>query len=317
MDTTTESNVKVNPSPELLDLRRQLIEAFEAQGNETEPETREEVKEQTPEAAVPEKKEEAPAQPEKPTPGEPYQTKDGWQVDIPLESRGTQTFKAKTLKELIGIMGKAQENATRKIAELHKKVVETTKAAPKPEPKKKYEPKELTEEEQFMLVQELQTDPAKAYSKLMEATVGANPEEIRNRLQRLAELEEERLGAIEIQKFISATPDYVQSQKNSDAVMKYMQDNGFAMTKENLETAWEELKFAALVDVSEPTKNESAPTPTRKRAIVGISPRQADHVEEELDQDKPFVDEFDKLSAKEQKRRIESMFARQQRRSLR
>jgi len=250
-------------------------------------------------------------QPEEPEEGEVYKTSDGkWSVTIDLEDgSGTQVFTDANKNGLIAKLTKAQEHATRKIKELSRQVKESKKELSQPETK--FEPSTLTEEEKFLLGQELQTNPTGAVAKLIKATVGATPDEIREALSEgkkaTAALRAQQEGAA----FVGAHPEYVNSPANEQAMTKYLNENNLSFTRANLEIAFEDLMDAGLV--SEKEKEQATPSRERiapvrdepRKRHVGLSTRQAIGNAGDDEEPKPktlTVNDMLKMSPEERRR---------------
>jgi len=244
---------------------------------------------------------------EEPKDGEPYQTKDGWEVVIDLkDGSGTQVFHDPTLKGLIAKLTKAQEHATRKIKDLSRQVKESKRELAKPDTS--FEPSTLTEEEKFLLGQELQTNPTGAVAKLIKATVGASPDEIREALtegrKATAALKAQQEGAA----FVTAHPEYANTLANEQAMTKYLRENNLAFTKANLEIALDELTEAGLVSTHEKEQERIAPVrrveePAPRKKHVGLSARQSVVTDDEEPKPKTLtVDDMLRLSPDERKR---------------
>jgi hypothetical protein len=266
-----------------------------------------EVTEETP-VEVPAVESEISETPEQDEPVPPAASKRGlWRKEIDLgDGSGKQVFEAATKDELIDALVKAQENATRKIRELNRRV----KSSVQPEaakPAAKFEPQTLSVDEQFALSQELQTNPTGAVSKLFKATVGATPEEIREALQAAREAGEARKAQAEATTFLNSHSEYVNNNSNEKAMMEYLHKNNMAITATNLEIAFEDLLEAGLVS----TKSETPQPPTvqkptttvRKRVTVGLPARTSSaEVPDANEPHEPTADEFRKLSQEERRR---------------
>jgi len=248
---------------------------------------------------------------EEPEEGELYKTADGqWSVSIDLnDGSGVQSFKDVTKNGLIAKLTKAQEHATHKIKDLSRQVKESKRELSKPETK--FEPSTLTDEEKFLLGQELQTNPTGAVAKLIKATVGATPDEIREALtegrRATAALKAQQEGAA----FITAHPEYANTPANEQAMTKYLNENSLAFTKANLEIAYEDLADTGLVSVHEEKEQQERIAPVAKRVEelpqrkrhVGLSTRQSVATEDEEPKPKQLtVEDMLKMSPEERRR---------------
>lgn len=160
-----------------------------------------------------------------------------------------QTFKASTKDELIEKILKAQENASRRINEL-KKENKSLKEKVQPDPatpERKYEPRQLSQEEELEISNELQTNPTGAIAKALRASLGADLEEVRSIMQEVRALRQ-RESIREIgQQFIAAHPEYPITPQNEKMMAEYIQKNNLGWTFKNLELAFDELTEAGLI----------------------------------------------------------------------
>jgi hypothetical protein len=162
------------------------------------------------------------------------------------DGSGTQVFRGKTMEELIDKLASAQENATRKIRELSA----TQKAAIK----QVEENDELTEDQKFLLSQQILTDPLKVIEAAVERTLNKkiNP--------RLKEVEgaarEQRETKIAVE-WVKNNPDYYACDSNGKKIQKYLETQGKEITPDNLQAAFEDLNADGLL-VSKPAEKQDA-----------------------------------------------------------
>lgn len=320
---TPEATPKSSPSLDsrIEELRRQALSE-----EQTAEQPAEQAQEPTPEpvAEQPQAEDVPAVEDEKPEPGTPYEQNGIWFVDVDLQDgSGVQTFKNKTLKGLIAELTKAQANATRKIQELNKKIKETRQLV-KAEPLPELKPQELSDEDKFLIAQQFQTDPKAAIAKLSKALYGAEPEDVREAIATVKQLAADQKAAKEAAAFINAhREEYANTPANEQKMMEYLQKNGLALTKVNLEAAFDELNEAGELETLEndnpaPTKQTSKPESrttniqVRKRASVGVTSRQTSSVpeEEESTSNELSVEDLLKLPLDERRRRIAAMSKR-------
>lgn len=247
-----------------------------------------------------------------------------------------QVFKAATKDELIEKILTAQLNASKRIKELKKENRELQqKVQPDPAtPVRDYKPRSLTPDEELEITTELQTNPTSALSKVLEALIGAGPDEIRNALAVSRDLKEREAIKEVGQSFITLHPEYPISNENEKLMAQYIQSNKLAWTVKNLELAFSDLVEAGLVALAEDTEIEPVlPTsvqepeaeqpqaaqpaaqipaarantglvevPRRKRTVVGVSSSQTVATVEPEQPHEVSVEDLLKLSPSERRR---------------
>lgn len=161
------------------------------------------------------------------------------------DGSGVQVFEAPTMEELVEKLAKAQENATRKIREQAAQLRQAPKTAPVEEVEN------LTDEQKFMLQQEMLTDPAKALSRLVNQVI-----EKRERVQADSAAREKS----ESDAFVANTPDYFVSQKNGERMVKYLETYQLEASQDNLKKAFNDLNSSGLLE-SRPADKETPVTP--------------------------------------------------------
>lgn len=166
-----------------------------------------------------------------------------------------QRFEADTQQELIDKLAAAHENASSKLYQTRRAVKLGAMLEPDPEePINTFEPRQLTADERVKLTKDL-SDPAKAaeaHRILLEAELGAPIETVREGL-RDREIQK-RVEAIRgaIAQFKRDTPEYVESETNSENMKKYMEKNNLRYTAKNLKIAFEDLSNDGLIVVQAP-----------------------------------------------------------------
>jgi hypothetical protein len=149
------------------------------------------------------------------------------------------------------------------------------KTATPTKPKEKFQPKQLTADEEFQAGVEL-NDPAKARKairKLVDAEFGLT--ERQEEMDRKAEVMRHDLAAAA---FLRAhARDYYICQANNDLIEGYLTENGLDYTPENYEIAFSQCedKLAQSPDVPEPEPTPAAaanPEPRRPRVTPDIEP---------------------------------------------
>jgi len=187
------------------------------------------------------------------------QTQDGQYVAIvETPGRQPQRYYGKDHAEIIQKLGQAQENASRRILELRT-------SAGRPDPVQSipsYEGKNLSADESFKLGQEL-GDPAKAAAaidRVIEARLGAKPEEIRQTLaaanNAIARDNYRREGLA----FMAAFPDYITTPENEKKMLAYLEAHEMGVTARNFALAYEELSKDGLLETGDGGRAPLGPT---------------------------------------------------------
>lgn len=191
------------------------------------------------------------------------------EIDNPGNPDQKDVYYAKSETEALTKIAVAKMNASKRIAEL-----KTTKAT-EPAPTEKW-----SADDEFMLLQELQTAPTKAIRKALEAEMGISLPELKQKVQMADEFTRQQKVWDAAQKFMAANPSYVATPQNGSRIETYIQKMGMDATKiEDLERAYEDLNSSGLLEVSktatpaqEPTVR-TEPKPAPKKAMSGISSR--------------------------------------------
>ena len=180
-----------------------------------------------------------------------YQPKD--KFDRPVG--GKQIFKGATIQEVLDKVAEANKNLvqlnrdlTRKIrlGEFEKDNLPNDVAKVKTN---LLSPRELTLEEKAKFARDI-LDPEKfdeVNSRLIEAQLGAKPEEIRNRInnqeQRLSDIEARQ----EAEAFAYANADYYVCLENFQTITSWMVKNNLSPVRENFQLAYDTLKKEGLM----------------------------------------------------------------------
>lgn len=174
-----------------------------------------------------------------------------WERKIDLgDGSGVQVFRASSAEELVEKLAKAQENATRKIRELNQRLkLGSDGKEPEKENLVNLNPRNLSEDERWRLGSEM-NDPAKASQavrQLIEAEFGAPIEDVRKVITKNAEDARNMRAKAEAEDFVASTPEYYPCPENTASLIKYLEKNGYACTKKNLEIAFDDLHSAGLL----------------------------------------------------------------------
>jgi hypothetical protein len=204
---------------------------------------------------------------------EPSDAQQDWIITIDLhDGSGVQKFIGKTHQEALEKVAKAQANSTWKVREQAREIkLQRGFLQPEPDdPMPSFKPRSLTADEQWRLSQELQ-DPAKcvgAVSTIMESRIGASMEKIT-----------EAVAAVETAKrqqaMVNVATDwgnkhrgqYYASDENNQRMMEYVTSHKMAVTENNLNIAFQDLRDSGLLEA----RPEAAEVPAQP--TEGIPPR--------------------------------------------
>lgn len=217
-----------------------------------------------PAAVTPNPQPQSAAQPTTAQPDQSSEKKFRKEIDLG-DGSGVQVFEADTPDELIDKLTEAQANATRKIRQLNQQLKQRTKSAPivqpdkKKESPKKYEPIPLSEDEEFLLGQQFAQMPRKAFAKLFESVTGMRPSEFRSSIEQVHALRQAIDEAKAAEDFVVAhKDDYLPTPENFQQIQQFLDTNGLAITRQNLEYAFNTLSTSGLLDI--PQVDEPAST---------------------------------------------------------
>lgn len=190
-----------------------------------------------------------------------------------------QVFRGKSQQEVLDKVAEANKNLIKLNRELNRKIRlgEFEQDQLPPEASKitntLLQPKQLSPEEKAQFARDI-LDPEKFDSvneKLIEAQLGAKPEDIRNRINR----QEQRLADIEAKQeaeaFAYSNPDYYICPENFRTITSWMVKNNLSPVRENFQLAYDKLKAEGLM-VSAPLP---VPDPVQVQAPVHVDPAPA------------------------------------------
>lgn len=151
-------------------------------------------------------------------------------VEIDLEDgSGVQVFEAQgdteaeAHKNLNDRLVEAQRNATKKIREQETRLREFEAAKKTEAPKTT----ELSPDDEYVIIQELQKSPSKAFRKLFKQFTGAEPEEFANVKQAFDAFKTRQqtaeVGSAAVSAFLAAHPDYEDDGKEGEKNTRLMQ----------------------------------------------------------------------------------------------
>jgi hypothetical protein len=173
------------------------------------------------------------------------------------DGSGKQVFEAESMDALLDKLTDAQTHATRKIRELSQ---QTKKEDPPPAPPP---PVELSEDEKWIISQELMTDPGSAIRKLYKTYIEP---EIAPKLKKIESIEQKELADAAAIKFVEAQSKYYPTQKNGEKLVRYLNTWKLDATVENFEKAFQELNESGLLEAKPvPAAENGEPEPDAER----------------------------------------------------
>lgn len=185
-----------------------------------------------------------------------------YQHVIDLEDgSGSQVFEADSMEELVKKLGDAQKHASKKIRELSlekraEKVVET---AP-------------TDDQEWLVAQELTTKPTQTMKKLFEDMVGMPLDSFKTQIARVNAFEQAQREESEAQRFVAAHPEYITNERNANKLSRSLELQGLDKSFENIEKVYAELTADGLLAIKEadstPNTDDTV-TPTSRIASSG------------------------------------------------
>lgn len=162
------------------------------------------------------------------------------------DGAGVQIFQGKTMEELVDKLATAQEHASRKIREQQAQLRQPAKQK---QIESTSELENLSEEEKFLLQQEMLSDPVKAISRFVKKAVVDH----QSAEEKRAAAEKDASDA-----FVANTSEYFVSPKNGERMVKYLQTYQLEVTQENLEKAFKDLNSSGLLE-SKPAEAKETP----------------------------------------------------------
>lgn len=153
------------------------------------------------------------------------------------DGSGKQVFEAASLDDLVDQLAQAQEHASRKIKQLSQE----RRAAEVPKPP--------TDDEEWLVSQELLAKPTETFNKMFEKTVGMPVTAFRSKLERVEAFERAQSEEAAARAFVEANPDYVVSAGNSKRMQAYLATFKLEGTQENIQKAFTDLTESGLLEV--------------------------------------------------------------------
>jgi len=110
-----------------------------------------------------------------------------------------------------------------------------------------------------------EASPAEAQAlldQIAESAFGIPVAEIKEQLDLLRELKQDRDDTVAAQDFMNRNPDYIAHPQNYQAIQSYLNENGMTISLDNLQTAYDDLR-----------KNRALPVTHKLKAPSGLSSR--------------------------------------------
>lgn len=192
-----------------------------------------------------------------------------------------QHFEADTQKELLELVASAHKNAAKEMFKEKKARKIGDLITPDPEkPVQRFERKMLSADERIRIAAALkdpQTSP-EAIKTLIENELGASSESIRQALQYTEVRQRIEMAQQQTDLFLSNHPEYVQCDSNQEMILKWLEKRNYAITRKNLELAYEDLgdlltrQVKVPVAAPEPTPQSSLQVPTVATPVEQVTP---------------------------------------------
>lgn len=177
-------------------------------------------------------------------------------IDVDGQMR---TFEGATREELIEKLAEAQASVVRKLKALREQKIaatpETAPVLPQPTPT-------LSADELFQISQEITTDPAAAFGKLMKAQLGLTPDQLRAAIANVQAQQAAFAERMTAEAWVRAHPDYIVSERNAKYLLAAAKQRG-GLNYETLDAAYEELKSDGVLQL-----RQSDPPPNTKSSSV-------------------------------------------------
>ena len=199
------------------------------------------------------------------------------------DGSGVQVFRGATPEELLDKLAEAQVHATRKIRELNT-ALKSKETAVNPA---------VADDELWVLSQEMLANPLTAVDKVLAKQLGMTTSQLKERLDRLSVIEQERNTQTVAHQFLEEHPEFHTSKANGDRIERYLKTFQLPETLDNVEQAYRELTESGLLETQPDNSNTSSTTESnsnqsarpriattgtktvvvQRRASSGISPR--------------------------------------------
>lgn len=197
------------------------------------------------------------------------------------DGSGKQVFEAPTEAALLDKLTEAQTHGTRKIRTQQQQLrrLRRAPAAPVAPVTAPVAPARLTADEEFLLGQSFATNPIQTFERLLEATTGMKSTEFAQTAEEVRQFKAAQAGEAAAKDFVADHQgEFAPTPGNERRVLSFLEREGLAMTRDNLEIAFEELSASGLLEAAAPAATAVLPAvipPVAPASTVstGISPQ--------------------------------------------
>lgn len=165
------------------------------------------------------------------------------------DGAGAEVFEAESLEDLLDKIADAKANATKKIREQQKELNTLKETAQKSAPTK-----EFSEDEEFILSQELLSHPTKAIEKIFKEVTGYSIKDFATVKSRMDAIDQTQAKDTAVSTFLASHSDFVDNNKNAKVLGMALQ--GQPVTSENLHKAYLDLKESGLLELKDESAND-------------------------------------------------------------
>lgn len=130
-------------------------------------------------------------------------------------------------------------------------------------------PKELTADEEFVLAQEMASNPSKAFRKLVSSELGAPVADVKARLNKLADYE----AAQSAEDYVAKHPEYHAVPSNGKRIQQAMREANLPITLSNIEKTVAELDSKGLIEHKPPVFNPHTASLETLKAVANNQPQ--------------------------------------------
>ncbi|KKM05226.1 hypothetical protein LCGC14_1756220, partial [marine sediment metagenome] len=121
---------------------------------------------------------------------------------------------------------------------------------------------------------QLSVNPSKVFGRLFEASTGIKLADLRATKEQVGEMVSQLEEQTNAQAFVTATPEFMPSKANSDALLGILEDEELPVTQQNLSYAYQQAMEGALLELpaAPDPKPQATETVTKvKRTQTGLS----------------------------------------------